>query len=103
MRKVVNHKRSVVFEDILARLRVGKYHLDHIKIFCPRDQDREIEEVTELAAGNHEQRQVVDAFTREFQRLNGRESRLSTNLLRWKENYGGSMLDLSSNGRGMRR
>lgn len=41
------HKRSAVLEDLITKLQVGRYHVDHLKRFIARSSDA-IEEAKEL-------------------------------------------------------
>ncbi|KAJ8175493.1 hypothetical protein LV161_008779 [Aspergillus fumigatus] len=47
LKKLMYHKRSAVLEDLITKLQVGRYHVDHLKRFIARSSDA-IEEAKEL-------------------------------------------------------
>lgn len=47
LKKLMYHKCSAVLEDLIIKLQVGCYHVDHLKRFIARSSDA-IEEAKEL-------------------------------------------------------
>lgn len=47
LKKLMYHKHSVVLEDLIIKLQVGCYHINHLKHFITRSSDA-IEEAKEL-------------------------------------------------------
>lgn len=61
IQKLFSQGRSCLLRDIASSLTVGKYHIDHVKLFVPRTEEG-LDEARELREANAEQRRQVDAY-----------------------------------------
>ncbi|KAJ5679602.1 hypothetical protein N7462_007846 [Penicillium macrosclerotiorum] len=66
--RVLGGQRSVILNDVTTDLRIGKYHIDHLKLFVPRTENvqREAQELAEWTS--HHRRFCQEALDRELAR-----------------------------------
>ncbi|KAJ5927873.1 hypothetical protein N7466_006829 [Penicillium verhagenii] len=59
VQRVLPRGKSVFLEDLVTGLRVGKYHLDHLKPFVSRNQQQAYQDAAETANKNKAQRRFI--------------------------------------------
>lgn len=63
--KLLKQQRSCLLRDLASNLTLGKYHIDHLKLFVHRSENG-IEEAQELQRSSAAQRQQVDLYLKSW-------------------------------------
>jgi hypothetical protein len=66
--RMLANGRSAILNDLSSGLRVGKFHMDHLKLFVPRSE-HPIEEARDLAARNEHLGRVLHEVSRQSKKM----------------------------------